>query len=114
VFVAEYFKVEEVTETIRIFESIDGTEEKYRQEDFKNDETLEETLLAIGSVEVRQRKIKRKRVRKYIMSGGKVLKMQDILLATASLLCLCTASDGLWITLSVAWVMCVWPKMPSV
>jgi hypothetical protein len=74
VFVAEYFKVEEVTETIRIFESIDGTEEKYRQEDFKNDETLEETLLAIGSVEVRQRKIKRKRVRKYIMSGGKVLE----------------------------------------
>ena len=74
VFVAEYFKVEEVSETIRIFESIDGTEEKYRQEDFKNDETLEETLTAIGSQEVRQRKIKRKRVRKYIMSGGKVLE----------------------------------------
>jgi hypothetical protein len=74
VFVAEYFKVEEVAETIRIFQSIDGTEEKYRQDDFKNDETLEETLLAIGSVEVRQRKIKRKRVRKYIMSGGKVLE----------------------------------------
>jgi len=74
VFVAEYFKVEEVAETIRIFQSIDGTEEKYRQDDFRNDETLEETLLAIGSVEVRQRKIKRKRVRKYIMSGGKVLE----------------------------------------
>ena len=74
VFVAEYFKIEEVTETIRIFRSIDGTEEKFRQEDFKNDETLEETLIAIGSQEVRQRKIKRKRVRKYIMSGGKVLE----------------------------------------
>jgi len=74
VFVAEYFKVEEVAETIRIFRSIDGTEEKYRQEDFKNDETLEETLIAIGIQEVRQRKIKRKRVRKYIMSGGKVLE----------------------------------------
>jgi hypothetical protein len=74
VFVAEYFKIEEVSETIRIFRSIDGTEEKFRQEDFKNDETLEETLIAIGSQEVRQRKIKRKRVRKYIMSGGKVLE----------------------------------------
>lgn len=74
VFVAEYFKVEEVSETIRIFRSIDGTEEKFRQEDFKNDETLEETLIAIGSQEVRQRKIKRKKVRKYIMSGGKVLE----------------------------------------
>jgi len=74
VFVAEYFKVEEVAETIRIFRSIDGTEEKYRQDDFKADETLEETLIAIGSQEVRQRKIKRKRVRKYVMSGGKVLE----------------------------------------
>jgi hypothetical protein len=74
VFVAEYFKVEEVTETIRIFRSIDGTEEKYRTEDFRNDEELEDTLLAIGSREVRQRKVKKKKVHKYIMSGGKVLE----------------------------------------
>ena len=74
VFVAEYFKVEEKTETIRIFQAIDGTEERYTQFDFANDETLEETLLAIGSREVRQKKVKRKRVRKYVMSGGKVLE----------------------------------------
>jgi hypothetical protein len=35
---------------------------------------LEETLAAIGTVEVRQRRIKTKRVHKYIMSGGKVLE----------------------------------------
>jgi len=35
---------------------------------------LEETLAAVGTVEVRQRKIKTKRVRKYIMSGGKILE----------------------------------------
>jgi hypothetical protein len=58
VFVAEYYKVEEVTETIRIFRAIDGTEERYKSSEFTNDETLEETLAAIGSVEVRQRKIK--------------------------------------------------------
>jgi len=74
VFVAQYFKVEDVTETIRIFRAIDGTEEKYRQSEFDADETLEDTLAAIGSVEVRQRKIKRKRVRKYLMSGGKWLE----------------------------------------
>ena len=74
VFVAEYFKVEEKTETIRIFQAIDGTEERYTQFDFANDETLEETLLAIGSREVRQKKVKRKRVRKYVMSGGRVLE----------------------------------------
>ena len=74
VFVAEYYKVEEKTETIRIFEGVDGTEERYSQQDFTNDEMLEETLLAIGSREVRQKRIKRTRVRKYIMSGGKVLE----------------------------------------
>jgi len=74
VYVAEYYKVEDVTETIRIFRTIDGTEERYRQADFDNDESLEDTLAAIGSVEVRQRKVKRKRVHKYIMSGGKILE----------------------------------------
>ena len=74
VYVAEYYKVEEKTETIRIFAAIDGTEERYTQADFANDETLEETLMAIGSREVRQKKVKRKKVRKYVMSGGKVLE----------------------------------------
>jgi hypothetical protein len=74
VYVAEYYKVEEKTETIRIFQNIAGEEERYTQQDFANDETLEETLAAIGTVEVRQKKVKRKRVRKYIMSGGKVLE----------------------------------------
>ena len=74
VFVAEYFKVEEKIETIRIFQAIDGTEERYSSADFVADETLEETLAAVGTLEVRQKKVKRKRVRKYIMSGGKVLE----------------------------------------
>jgi hypothetical protein len=74
VYVAEYFKVEEKTETIRIFQAIDGTEERYSQADFAADETLEDTLAAIGTREVRQKKIKRKRVRKYVMSGGRVLE----------------------------------------
>jgi hypothetical protein len=74
VYVAEYYKVEEKTETIRIFQTITGEEERYIKADFDNDEMLEETLAAIGTVEVRQRKIKTKRVHKYIMSGGKVLE----------------------------------------
>ena len=74
VFVAEYYKIEEKAETIRIFQAIDGTEERYTATDFENDETLEETLIAIGTREVRQKRVKRMRVRKYIMSGGKVLE----------------------------------------
>lgn len=74
VYVAEYYKVEDVTETIRIFRAIDGTEERYRQADFNADPALEETLAAIGSQEVRQRKIKTRKVHKYIMSGGRILE----------------------------------------
>jgi hypothetical protein len=74
VFIAEYYRVEEVNETIRIFQRIDGEEERYRREDFENDETLEDTLAAIGTVEVRQKRVKRRKIRKYIMSGGRVLE----------------------------------------
>lgn len=73
VFVAEYYRVEETRETVRIFLTIQGEEERYTQADFDADETLEETLAAVGTVEVRQKRIKRKRVRKYIMSGGGIL-----------------------------------------
>ncbi len=74
VFVAEYYRVEEVRETIRIFQTIDGQEERYTQADFDADETLEETLMAIGTIEVRQKRVKRRRVHKYIMSGGGILE----------------------------------------
>ncbi len=74
VFVAEYYRVEEVKETVRIFETIDGEEERYSQAEFEDDENLEETLRAIGSREVRQKRVKRTKVRKYIMSGNAVLE----------------------------------------
>lgn len=74
VYVAEYYKVEDITETIRIFRSIDGTEERYKAKAFTEDPELENMLAAIGSVEVRQRKVKSRRVHKYIMSGGRILE----------------------------------------
>jgi hypothetical protein len=74
VYVAEYYRVEEKSEVIRIFEDLMGQETRYSVSDFENDEMLEETLRATGSKEVRQKKVKRKKVRKYIMSGGKILE----------------------------------------
>jgi hypothetical protein len=53
---------------------VTGEEERYTQSDFDADETLEETLAAVGTIEVRQKRVKRRKVRKYIMSGGKVLE----------------------------------------
>lgn len=74
VYVAEYYRVEEKTETVRIFRTIAGEEERYTQADFDKDETLEETLEAVGTVEVRRKKFKTRSVHKYIMSGGKILE----------------------------------------
>jgi hypothetical protein len=72
IYVAEYYRVEMVSETVRIFQSLDGEEERYRDSEL-DDEMLAQ-LEAIGSVEVRQKRIKRQRVRKYILSGAKVLE----------------------------------------
>jgi len=74
VYICEYYVKEQVTETLRIFRSLDGEETKYTEADFEDDPDLERMLLATGSVEVRERKIKRQRVHKYLMSGGKVLE----------------------------------------
>lgn len=74
VFVAEYYCVELVKETAYIWRSLDGEETVYRDSDFAEDEELRDRLTAIGSREVREKKVKCKKVRKYIMSGAKVLE----------------------------------------
>ena len=74
VFVAEYYTVESVSEKVRVYRLIDGSEERYTQADFDADEELEATLAATGATLVREKPVKRKRVRKYIMSGNKMLE----------------------------------------
>jgi hypothetical protein len=74
VFVAKYYVVESVSEKMRVYRMIDGSEERYKQSDFDADETLEETLAATGATLVRERSIKRQRVHMYIMSGRGVLE----------------------------------------
>ncbi len=74
VYVAEYYRVEDKTETIHIYRGLDGTERKVKDAELDNDADLEETLAATGFREVRQKKIKCRRVHKYIMSGSKILE----------------------------------------
>jgi hypothetical protein len=71
-YVAEYYCVEMVPDTVRVFRSLDGEEERYRDSEL-DDEKLAE-LTAIGSVEVRQKRIKVRKVHKYVLSGAKVLE----------------------------------------
>ena len=70
VYVAEYYKVEEVSEQIRIYQDFNGEEESLRPEELDK----EEEMLATGWKEVRRKKIKTRKVRKYIMSGAKILE----------------------------------------
>jgi len=74
VFIAQYYRVEQTKELIRIWQTLDGEEEKYPQSDFDQDPQLEERLIAIGSREVRQKRIRRNRCHKYILNGARVLE----------------------------------------
>ena len=75
VYVAEYYRIEETSETVRIYEKLDGEEERYTDAELEADENaLLLELQATGAREVRQKKVKRKRVRKYILSGNAVLE----------------------------------------
>lgn len=74
VYVAEYYVVEEVSESIYIYKSLTGDEERYTDEDFENDPDLENTLFSSGKSFEKVRKVKKRRVHKYILSGGQVLE----------------------------------------
>lgn len=71
VYVAEYFRIEEVRATIYIWEHLDGKEERLTEEQLDDDKM--KLLKAVGAKEVRQKRLRKKRVRKYIFSGGGVL-----------------------------------------
>ena len=71
VYVAEYYRIEDVTTTIRVFQNLSGEEERYTSEEL-TDEKLAE-FEAIGTVEVRQKKVKKRKVHKYLMGGARIL-----------------------------------------
>lgn len=74
VYVADYYVVEMGKDTLRVFVDLEGEEARYYEADFERDADLEERLTATGSTEVRTKKVKRRKVHKYIMSGGGVLE----------------------------------------
>lgn len=75
VYVAEVYKIEKVPHIVKTYKLI-GTdlEEKYTQEEFDEDETLEPSLIAKGYVLDREKKTKKQKVHKYIMSGSRILE----------------------------------------
>jgi hypothetical protein len=70
VYVAEYYVVEEVSQQIRLYRDFSGKEESLGPDELDE----EEEMLATGWKEVRRKKVKTRKVRKYIMSGAKILE----------------------------------------
>jgi len=79
IYIAEYYLVEELKETIRIFQNITGEEVRYHEVDFEENPELEAELAAIGSKELRQKKVKKKKVHKYIIDGNEILEDAGII-----------------------------------
>lgn len=71
VYVAEYYRVEEASETVITFVDVAGVESKYRDSELTEEKMAE--LAAVGAKETARRKVKTRKVRKYLMSGGGVL-----------------------------------------
>lgn len=74
VYVAELYKVEEAKETIYTFEGMLGEEKKVNGKDLDSDPDLAKTLQATGFKEIKKKKVVKKQVHKYILSGGGVLE----------------------------------------
>ena len=74
VYVAEYYEVEAQAETLHIYRGVAGDERKHRDSDFDADEDLESQLQATGYREVRTKKLKTRRVHKYLLSGKGILE----------------------------------------
>lgn len=74
VYICEYYLKEPVSHQIEYWQGLDGNEEKYHEQNFEDDPNLKDYLIATGFKMVRNRKITRDKVHKYILSGGKILE----------------------------------------
>jgi len=74
VYVAEYYRIEERAETLRVFRLLDNSEQSYTRAEFDEDENLEQMLDSTGAIELPSKRRKTRRVHKYLLSGGRVLE----------------------------------------
>jgi hypothetical protein len=75
VWICEHYRVEEETELVHFFRGLDEEAPEMRVTDaeLEADPAMLEELTATGFREVRQKRVKRRVVMKYLMSGGKML-----------------------------------------
>jgi hypothetical protein len=86
VYIAEYYEIEERLETTHIYQMLDGSEERFSDEELEEfTHELEEgeseldaltkrdELETLGAKEIRTKKVRLKKVHKYLFSGSKIL-----------------------------------------
>ena len=74
VYLAEYYEIEEVSDTIRVFEGMAGDTIKLRDSDLENEPDKLEEMEATGYKLLRKKPIKKRKCHKYIMNGNRVLE----------------------------------------
>jgi len=82
VYVAEYYRIEDVGDVVHYFEAFDGEKKRITESSFTNDDGFDEEafeekkaeLESMGWVLEKTRKITRKRVHKYIHDGAEMLE----------------------------------------
>lgn len=79
VYVCEHYRIEERTELIHVFRGLDEEDMTVPDQELKDDPEKLQVLLATGFREVRQKRVKRREVQKYVMSGSKVLKDKEVI-----------------------------------
>jgi hypothetical protein len=74
VYIAEYYCVERVKDVVHIFRGLAGDEVKHTESEFEDNPELLEELSATGYTKVREKKVRKQKVHKYILSGAKILE----------------------------------------
>lgn len=72
--VAEYYTIEEKKEKIFIYEGVDGQEARHSETELKEDPNLVDVLQATGYTKVGEKKVKHRRIHKYIVDGEKIIE----------------------------------------
>ena len=79
VYVAEYYLIEDGKDVLYTYKFLDGSEETVSQSELDGDPSIQEHYDLISARRTRTRKIKTRRVHKYILSGGGILEDQGII-----------------------------------
>jgi hypothetical protein len=74
IYVAEYYRVERIKERSFTYRGAFDQEEMHWESELEDDPDLEPRLLAMGYKKVRDVRIRRKKIHKYIVNGGEVME----------------------------------------